>query len=102
MKAAGRPSSFDDRRKHRRYTINRIAKFQTDFGALPRDCMITDISEDGARLFAEYNDVPDQFHPVISGDSDMRRECRVVWRLGGEIGVSFVGPAPRGWNAPSR
>ena len=34
----------NERRKHRRYAINRIAKYQTDAGALPRDCMITDIS----------------------------------------------------------
>ncbi|MSP44305.1 MAG: hypothetical protein EXQ83_00190 [Xanthobacteraceae bacterium] len=52
---------FDERRRHRRYIINRIAKFQTDSGALPRDCMITDISKQGARLFADGMDVPDQF-----------------------------------------
>ena len=59
---------FDERRRHRRYTINRIAKFQTDSGALPRDCMITDISKQGARLFADGVEVPDQFHLLISGD----------------------------------
>jgi hypothetical protein len=87
---------LSERRKHRRYTINRIAKFQTDAGALPRDCMITDISKDGARLFTEADiDVPDQFQLLISGEGGARRECRVVWRLGGEIGVTFVGPELR-------
>ena len=57
-----------ERRQHRRYTINRIAKFQTDAGALPRDCMITDISKQGARLFADGVEMPDQFHLLISGD----------------------------------
>lgn len=85
----------DDRRVHRRYTINRIAKFQADAGTLPRDCMITDISKQGARLFADGVDVPDQFHLLISGEGGTRRECRVVWRLGGEIGVTFVGPERR-------
>jgi hypothetical protein len=83
---------LDERRQHRRYAINRIAKFQTDAGALPRDCMITDISTQGARLFADAVEVPDQFHLLISGERGSRRECRVVWRLGGEIGVAFVGP----------
>jgi hypothetical protein len=83
---------ISDRRKHKRYTINRIAKFQTDSGALPRDCMITDISQDGARLFADGIEIPDQFQLLISGEKGDRRECRVVWRLGGEIGVTFVGP----------
>ena len=75
-----------ERRQHRRYIINRIAKFQTDSGALPRDCMITDISKTGARLFADGVEVPDQFHLLISGEKYSRRECQVVWRLGGEIG----------------
>jgi hypothetical protein len=86
----------DDRRKHRRHIINRIAKFQTDAGALPRDCMITDISKQGARLFADGIEVPDQFHLLISGEKGERKECRVVWRLGGEIGVTFVGVPLRG------
>jgi len=83
---------FDDRRRHRRHAINRIAKFQTESGALPRDCMITDISKQGARLFADGVEVPDQFHLLISGDKGARRQCQVVWRLGGEIGVNFVVP----------
>jgi hypothetical protein len=82
----------EERRQHRRYTINRIAKFQTDSGALPRDCMITDISKQGARLFADGVEVPNQFFLLISGDKRSRRQCRVVWRLGGELGVTFVGP----------
>ena len=87
---------FDERRQHRRHTINRIAKFQTESGALPRDCMITDISKHGARLFADGSRCA---RPVPSPDfrrrAASRRECRVVWRLGGEIGVTFVGPALR-------
>jgi hypothetical protein len=79
-----------ERRQHKRYIINRIAKFQTDSGALPRDCMITDISQKGARLFADGIEIPDQFYLLVSGDKADRRECRVVWRLGGEIGVTFV------------
>ena len=85
----------DERRQHRRHAINRIAKFQADAYSLPRDCMITDISKQGARLFADGVEVPDQFDLLISGDKGVRRGCQVVWRLGGEIGVSFVGPERR-------
>jgi len=80
------------RRQYQRYIINRIATFQTDCGALSRDCMITDISKTGARLFADGVEVPDQFHLLISVEKYSRRECQVVWRLGGEIGVNFVVP----------
>ena len=84
-----------ERRQHPRHTINRIAKFQADAYSLPRDCMITDMSKQGARLFADGVEVPDQFDLLISGDKGVRRGCQVVWRLGGEIGVAFVGPERR-------
>lgn len=80
-----------ERRKYKRHVLNRMAKFRTDLGGLPRDCMITDISEQGARLFIEGLDVPEQFHLIVSGADGAQHECRVVWRLGGEVGVSFIG-----------
>jgi PilZ domain len=91
-----------ERRRDQRRSINRTAKFSTDSGALPRDCMITDISKLGARIFADEVDVPDRFMLSISGDEAIRRECKVVWRLGGEIGVEFTprAIAPNGNHAP--
>ena len=80
-----------ERRKAPRRTINRVAQFHTGPGALPRSCMITDISDDGARLYSDST-MPDTFLLSLTGDGvDTRRECRVVWRLGGELGVEFVG-----------
>jgi hypothetical protein len=84
-----------DRRRHPRQRINRLAKVQAETGGLPRDCLITDISAEGARLHVEGIDVPDQFLLWITGERDVRRECRVVWRLGHEVGVTFVGPELR-------
>lgn len=81
---------LNDRRRDRRYDIHRMALLQTGPDALPRDCMITDVSRSGARLFAHDIEVPDRFHLLISGDNGGRRECQVIWRLGGEIGVAFV------------
>ena len=80
---------LNERRKDRRTIINRAATFQADAGSLPRDCMIIDVSRRGARLLIDGVDVPDQFHLLI--EQNEHRECRVVWRLGGEIGVAFVG-----------
>ena len=74
------------------------AKFQPDAYALPRDCMISDISDHGARLFAEGIDIPDQFNLLISDDDrGLRRQCQVVWRLGCELGVKFTDKVPAGW-----
>ena len=55
-------------------------------GSLPRDCWISDISDGGARLHSEA-DIPDEFALVLPTGG--RRECRVVWRLGHEVGVAF-------------
>ena len=56
-------------------------------GALPRDCWISDVSDGGARLHSEA-DVPDEFALMLP--DGVRRECRVVWRLGPEAGVAFA------------
>ena len=75
--------------------INRVAHFQSEICPAPRACMVTNISEGGARLYTE-TDVPPTFTLSVSGDGvKLRRECRVVWRLGGELGVEFTDPAPR-------
>jgi hypothetical protein len=52
--------------------------------------MVTDISDAGARLYSEI-DMPPTFILSVTGEGvDVRRECRVVWRLGGELGVEFT------------
>lgn len=81
---------FRERRKVPRRVINRMAQYQASLGALPRACMITDISEGGARLYAE-TEMPETFILAVTGDGvETRRECRVVWRIGGECGVKFI------------
>lgn len=86
---------LNERRKISRRKINRVAQFHSDVSPLPRVCMVTDISEGGARLYSE-SDVPPTFTLALSGEGvQVRRECRVVWRLGGELGVEFIDRAPR-------
>jgi hypothetical protein len=86
---------FTERRKLARRTINRVARFSSDDGSLPRSCMITDISEGGARLYSE-TDMPPKFTLQVSSDGgDSRRDCRVVWRLDCEVGVEFTDVARR-------
>ena len=81
---------FAERRRLARRVINRTAQFRSELGSLPRDCMIVDISDGGARLFSEA-DVPATFTLSVSDEGgDTHRECRVVWRVGGEFGVEFT------------
>jgi hypothetical protein len=55
-----------------------------------RDCLIVNMSETGVRLHAELPDVPPNFTLLIGGVERPRRACRVVWRLGFELGAEFT------------
>jgi hypothetical protein len=79
----------EDRRRTERHTARGLAKIQTGTGSLPRDCWISDISDGGVRLHSDRLDVPDQFTLLLPGVNG-RRECRVVWRLGNELGAEFI------------
>ncbi len=84
-----------DRRKLKRRIINRVAQYHCGLGSLPRTCTITDLSDGGARLYSE-TELPETFTLSLSGEGvNARRECRIVWRLGGECGVAFIDPASR-------
>ena len=80
-----------DRRDAERHKIDRVARFHGKaVGTLPRDCLIIDVSDSGIRIHAEGVDVPDDFVITINGVQPQRRECRVVWRLGFEVGAEFT------------
>ncbi len=76
----------EDRRRNQRHAVRGLAKIQSGTGSLMRDCWVSDVSDGGVRLHAEF-DVPDEFTLVLPGG---RRECRVAWRLGHELGAEFV------------
>jgi hypothetical protein len=90
MVAGGKGILVKERRSTQRRVINRVAQYHCGVGALPRTCMVTNISDTGARLYSDA-DMPDAFTLSLSGeDVSVRREYRVVWRLGGELGVEFI------------
>ena len=90
-------SNTEERRRSPRRVLNRMAKIQVGSGTLPRDCLITDISDTGVRLHVEGVQVPDEFVLLLSGDGveGKERVYAVVWRLGYEIGARFLRPARR-------
>jgi PilZ domain len=84
-----------ERRKEPRFAFNRVTTLRTERNGSPRECLITNLSRDGARLFSEAPAIPDQFDLTIN--EALARRCQVVWRLGGEIGVKFLdGSVPIG------
>ena len=81
---------FIERRTAPRRIINRLAEFHGEGSQFPRTCTVTDLSEKGARLYSEF-EMPPSFTLSVRGEGiSIRRECRVIWRLGGELGVEFV------------
>jgi len=81
-----------DRRKSPRRAISRRAKIEFAGGLPSRDCLVTDISDGGVRIFVEGGNVPDRFVLWFSDgdDSERPRACSVVWRLGPEVGAQFT------------
>ena len=43
-----------------------LARIQFGTGSLPRDCTITDISDGGVKVIAEYVDIPSEFTIILS------------------------------------
>ena len=81
---------FIEKRKARRHTLDRNAHYHSGTGALPRSCIVIDMSDGGARLYSE-TDPPEEFSLSLHIDGkEIARQCRVVWRLGGELGVKFT------------
>jgi hypothetical protein len=79
-----------DRRKTVRYSATGIVHIQGLIGGPVKDCRLTDISDGGVRLYAEGLTISDEFTLWLSANSAERRKCRVVWRLGHEIGAAFT------------
>jgi hypothetical protein len=79
-----------ERRRTERHNFNRFARIQAEMAGASRDCLIVDMSELGVRLHSEYAELPGEFTLVIADSARPRRSCRVVWRLGFEIGAEFT------------
>ena len=84
----GNSEMLTNRRKSERRVCRRIAKIQCGTGSLPRDCTITDISDGGVKVVAEYLEIPPQFTIIFS--HDYVRQCRLAWRIGCEFGAEFI------------
>ena len=79
---------LQNRRKSERRHCRSLARIQFGTGLLPRDCTITDMSEGGVKVIAEYLDVPPEFTIILP--TGRPRQCRLAWRIGCEFGAQFV------------
>jgi hypothetical protein len=88
----GQPSGpyYKQRRATRQGLSRYAARVEID-GAQTVWCEVIDISKTGAKLSGEQLlGLPDTFALLLSTQGNARRNCRVVWRGEGELGVRFV------------
>lgn len=88
---------FKDRRKNQRFPVNGFAQVQNGVGTASRECRITNISDGGVRLYAEHFEIADDFILWMPGEGAPRRRCRVMWRLGPEVGAEFADGQEQGF-----
>jgi len=83
-----------DKRRARRRVIHHTASILLEAEqVLP--CSILDVSDTGARLESARPDaIPDRFGLLLSDNGQPRRDCRVIWRDGRKIGVTFENRSP--------
>jgi hypothetical protein len=78
-----------DKRKSRRRPVSYMARLELRPGK-PVGCILSDISDTGARLDVPYPDkVPERFLLWLTDSGSARRTCQVVWRKARQIGVKF-------------
>jgi hypothetical protein len=92
-----------ERRKSVRRAVSEVVRLELDNGipgAHP-GLLVTDISDGGVRVFAQNVEIPSRF-ALVFAESGIRRECRMVWRIGPEAGVEFVDQIAGGGKRPRR
>lgn len=83
----GRP----ELRRSERTPSNYSARADFGDGSEPLPCLISDISNRGARLtLIDADEFPEKISLVLSYDGEVRQRCRVVWRDGARAGLEFV------------
>jgi hypothetical protein len=88
-----------DQRKSRRRPISYHARLELRAGK-PVGCVLSDISDTGARLDVPYPDkVPDRFLLWLTASGNARRTCQVVWRKARQMGVKFERRLPEAQRA---
>jgi hypothetical protein len=86
--------AFRERRHSSREPVRYKALIDTGEGTLPLHCTVLNVSEDGARvlLTSYWIPLPEEFSLVFTRYGMIRRRCRMVWRSGADVGVTYVRP----------
>ena len=79
-----------EKRTFRRKSLKYPARLDARDGKPPRECMLSDVSESGARVVVKQpNEIPDRVTLLIGSEGVAPRDCKVVWRDGAALGLEF-------------
>ena len=79
---------MDERRTALRTRTLKSARIVIDPRTSALDCIVRNLSSDGALLLISSLAVPDRFDLIFSA-SRARHACRVAWRGSDRVGVAF-------------
>ena len=84
-----------ERRAHPREQVHRPGVVVHGRSGRSVACTILDVSVGGARLLLAEPDLPDKGLTLIDQQKKTLANCKVVWRKGCFVGVSFAVATPR-------
>jgi PilZ domain len=80
-----------ERRQSARVSTNRVATIRTDDGSFTVSCVVSNLSEGGAKLMVEEpKPLPTEFFLFLRPGGAVGRRCQIMWRIGNRVGVRFV------------
>jgi hypothetical protein len=81
-----------EKRSARRKSLKYPARIELGDGTPSRECLLSDVSESGARVVLKtIENLPNQFTLLIGSLGAAPRVCKVVWRDEAELGLEFTG-----------
>ena len=90
MVVIGNFRSGAELREKKRQPMCYVARLLVDEKGTLRPCLVSDISDSGARLVLQSDgDLPERFVLLLTKTGKARRHCRLVWRDGLNLGVEF-------------
>jgi len=76
------------RKRNEQGLCKKAARIQFSNKALPRDCIVTGVSDKGIRLvIIEPASIPQNFFITLATRA---RQCKLTWQIGYELGAEFV------------
>lgn len=80
-----------EKRRSPRKALRYPGELDVGDGSALRKCLLSDISDTGARVMIEKPDeVPDLVMLLLGHERGARRRCRIVWREPKQLGLEFV------------